>query len=681
MEKETKKGLKYFDPEEFDFSEYFNSRLSPEMIRESSTMVTDDHELKAKVKNFIQECQNYWDNLEPVREKFFRALRYYKGDQWSDKVYDVDNEEWITEGENIRRQGKVPLKNNQIRQIIKNLLGQYRDNDNTSIVISRKREAAKVGEMLSNALNYTLQANEIKEVDVREFEQFLLVGFFGWKNHYGWHKERDIDDVMIDPCYIYRTGWNTDITDIRLKEMHTVFEVLDVTIEQLIAEFAKNEADEELIRGYYGKNNKKPGNSYAGVMSDQGIDDAENIDFLIPTDPNKCRVIEIWKQELEKVLIVHDPSTGRKYEETEMTPAEIDALNESILAAGLAQGVPEENIPILTYEEKYENIWNFYYVTPWGDILSHGKTPYDHQSTPYVLGIYPLVGGEIFGLVDDIIDQQRYINRLITLYDFIIAFSAKGVLMIPEDSIPEGMTEDDFAAEWVKFNGVITYTPSNKHNQKPEQISSKSQPVGIQEMLNMQFTLLKEISGVNDAIQGIKPESGTPASRYAQETHNASLSNRDFFEFFFSRKKRRDFKLVKIMQQFYDDTRYININGKDFSEEADYYIPELAKDAEFEMTMGQSTTSTAYRMMVDDYLAGFLERGYISFPTYLDNTSMPFADKLKESVMSEMNSVQGQMGGAPGQNVDPKVMNMFDQMIGRPEVPNGQINQPQRGAA
>ena len=669
METSTRKGLRESKPEEIDFSEYLDRRLSDKQVKSGSTLVTDNEELNKYVRELLQVCEHYWDNERPVRERYFRNVRYYKGDQWSDQIWDDDKEEWVTEGEYIKSQGKVPLKQNQIIQIIKNLIGQFRDNDNTSIVISRKRENAKVGEMLSNALSYCLQTNEIKEVDVLEFKQFLLSGFFGWKSSYGWIKDRDIDDVMTDPVYLERTGWNSDTRDIRGKDLHTIFEIIDMPIEEVITAFAKNEADEQLIRDWYGMSKNERINLYQGILSEIGLEEAENLDFLVPTD--------IRKQKMEKVLIVHDHSTGEVYEEMELTPAQIDQMNEEIIHQGLLAGVPLENIPTLEYEERFENVWHFYFLTPWGNILQHGRTPYEHQATPYTLGLYPLVAGEIFGLVDDVIDQQRYINRLVTLYDFILAFAAKGLLMIPEDVIPEGMTEEDFAKEWVKFNGVITYKPKG-HGKVPEQITMKSTPAGIQEMLNMQFTLLKEISGVNDAIQGIKPDSGTPASRYAQETHNASLANRDFFEFFFTKKKRRDMKIVKLIQQFYDDERYINVGGKDYSDDVDYYRPELGKDAEFEMTMGQSTTSSAYRMMVDDYLMQFLQGGYISFDTYLANTGMPFADKLRESARAEMENIQGQLSGMGG-SPDPQAMRLFDQMMGRPQVPNAQIRQPQRG--
>ena len=41
---------------------------------------------------------------------------------------------------------------------------------------------------------------------------------------------------------------------------------------------------------------------------------------------------------------------------------------------------------------------------------------------------YPFIDGEIHSFVADVIDQQRYTNRLITLNDWVIRASAKGVL-------------------------------------------------------------------------------------------------------------------------------------------------------------------------------------------------------------------------------------------------------------
>lgn len=643
---------------DYDFSEYMDARLSPEQMENSSNLV-EDEELEREAVDLIEECSHYYDKLANFRDERRVARDYYIGDQWNEIIKDPDTGELITEGQHIMNQGKVPVKQNQIRQVVKNLIGQFRDNDNTSVVISRKRESAKAGQMLTNSLQYSLQANSVKELDVRQFEELLISGYFGWKASYGHIDERNIDDVVIDPPHAERIFFNTGITDIRLKQIHTIGEALDVDMGDIISGFAENEADEERIKGYYGQSENSRRDSM--MATEQDTSAVDNIDFHMTADNSKHRVFEIWQQKTEKVMIAHDILSADQYE-TDETAEEIDAENEKRINAALQAGVPEENLGklIIDYEQRYQKIWYFWFLTPNGKILKHGKTPYDHEQHPYTLGLYPLIDGKIFGLVHDILDQQRNINRQMTLLDFMIGSSAKGVLLFPEDMMPDGWDMDDVADEWVRYNGVIAYKPSKNHTQMPRQIVSNSQNAGAMDQLQMQMGLLEKISGVTDASQGHSPNSGTPSSLYAQQTHNASLANRDFFEFFFSVKKKRDHKIVKLIQQFYDDERYIAIGGKDYEEDSAYYDQEIAKDADFEMVMGQNSNSTVYRQILDEYLMKFLETQQITFDEFLENTSMPFADKLKEARASKMEKMQEME--ANGEQSNPEAMNMFNQM-------------------
>ena len=105
--------------------------------------------------------------------------------------------------------------------------------------------------------------------------------------------------------------------------------------------------------------------------------------------------------------------------------------------------------------------------------LHKGVSPFTHQSHPYVLAVMPMVDGEFRSYISDLIDMQRYVNRLITMIDFIMGNSAKGVLMLPEDCIPEGYSVEDFAHEYVKANGIIVYRPNNR-GLAPTQITNNS---------------------------------------------------------------------------------------------------------------------------------------------------------------------------------------------------------------
>ena len=201
---------------------------------------------------------------------------------------------------------------------------------------------------------------------------------------------------------------------------------------------------------------------------------------------------------------------------------------ESRLENGALMGLSEEemmDIPLLETDIIDEDVWCYYIITPNGYILDSGESPYEHEEHPYTFRAYPMIDRIIRAFIADVIDQQKHINRLITLMDFMVSSSAKGLLMIPDDAVPSGWTPDQFADQWRRANGYIVYKPSKEHSKAPEQITSNAQSVGAQQLLMLQMDLFNKISGVTEAIQGQTPAAGTPASLYAQQANNANTVN------------------------------------------------------------------------------------------------------------------------------------------------------------
>lgn len=570
-------------------------------------------------------------------------------------------------------QGKQPLINNQIRQLVKNLLGQFRDNDYKPQARARKREDASVSEMMTNMIQRLYDINTLKEKDTRKFEEYLMSGVICFKSAYDWMRTQnrhEVKDIPVNTNYLF---WNTETRDITGEDVNLIGEIVDAPLEDIISAFAKDEEEEQTIRKWYLQYDRKRTEYY----SQQGSDREDTLDFDFPMDHNLCRYYEIWKLKNKKKVMCHDWLKGTWYQhplelekaieqvETENTQRLMEAYTQ-FTAMGMMLGtfddflVSEEaaNIPLIDYEIKpYEPVWCFYMVTPDGFILDSGETPYEHEEHPYTLRLFPLIDGEVWGFVEDIIDQQKMINRMVALIDFVISAGAKGVLMIPEDSIPEGMTEDDFAEQYHKLNGMVVYKPS-KHGSKPEMVYNKSLPAGATELLSIQLNLMKEISGVTGAIQGQAPDSGTPASRYAMETQNAAIASKDYFEFFFSARKDRDWKMLKLTKQFYDEEVYINVAGIDYDDEAAIYKPELVSEMDFDMVIGRSANAPVYRMMIDDTLRFMVERGMIDAGMFLENTSMPFADRLLQQIKERQEALQ-QAGGVQDPNAQQAIAQMF----------------------
>ncbi|HAH37770.1 MAG TPA: hypothetical protein DCL81_15050, partial [Algoriphagus sp.] len=190
-----------------------------------------------------------------------------------------------------------------------------------------------------------------------------------------------------------------------------------------------------------------------------------------------------------------------------------------------------------------------------------------------------LVDGNIWGFAYDILDQQIQINRLLTAMDKIVGTSSKGALLLPTQARADGWTNEDYASEMTKSDGVIEYNADPKNNGiKPEELNAKNINIGAIQLLQMQMNLLEQISGVTNAIQGQKAGSGTPLGIYQLQTSNAQINNRIYFEFFFQRRSERDLKAVKVIQQYYTEDRNIQITGKDFDDEIKYYEAAKGRD-------------------------------------------------------------------------------------------------------
>jgi hypothetical protein len=619
--------------EEIDYSLYDQMNLEPSS---RETTLNIDPEAAAEMRKKLQMCKNHWDAAQGFRERRERSVKFLRGDQWYELVEQADGS-MVREDDYIASKGKVAQVNNQIRPLVKSLIGQFLENEYKPQVLSRHKEEVSTSEMMTNALWAVHDLNNMKYLDVRLFEEFLVSGAFGWRLSNDWFPEMDAEDIVADPLDMTRVFWNSDLKDPRLKDLWLIGELHDIPLEKVLQTFAENEKDEEIIRGWYANVSK---NHFSDNIQEMGTRDYTDTDFFTCDEYHKCRVIEVWEEKVVKKMMVHDTATG-DVEQTDYTLDEIDQLNEERIIVAQQMGIPIENVPLLIGEEKMENVFFYSFLTPQGQILSEGESKFEHQKTPYCVNFYPMLDGKCWGFVEDTIDQQKSINRYFTYLDFILGTSAKGVLMVPKHCVPEGWDEDDFTNAWTSPDGVIFYDEKPGQN-IPREITSNSTSVGGQQLLAMSLELLKDSSGVHGAIQGKAPESGTSGTLYNQQATNSSISNKDYFETFYNGMGRRDFKIVQLIQQYYTQKRNTNISGKDFEDENYNYDPVKARDAHYRVVIGKTSNTPVYRQMMDQFLIDLFDKQAIDLTLMLENSSMPFADKLLAQIQKRQVQEQAQ---------------------------------------
>lgn len=624
-------------------NKFLNRRVKPSQKVSSNPSST--YRKEGKCYDILQQFSKYWSSLEAARRKMRRSVMYAYEDQWGDLVKDPETDLLITESNLIKKNGKVPLKNNMISPILKNIDGQFRNNATQSICTVRDQKEAKIGEMMSIAVEYVHDLNELRELDSDSLRLMLCGGYIGQRVEYGWNPAKRMNDVWVYGCNPARMFFNTNIEDVRTWDLTCIGEVYDMPLDKVVSLFAKSREDKSWIEQIYTVSDTYL--SYDGI---QGRETKE-LDFFSVNRPDLCRVIFGWTLESREAYFCHDMLKGTYFYVGLNEIRAIQAENQQRMNEALSYGVTEEDILLIEYEYGNEQYWYYRYLTPYGDVLQEGRSPYWHGSHNYAFHVYPMVQGKVFNFVEDFIDQQRAINRTMTLIDFIRSSSSKGVLIVDESAF-ESMTREEIIDEYVRYNGVLFCNLKNGQNLNNvvQQYNGQAAVAGDYELLNLQLKLINDISGVNSAMQGKQPSAGTAASLYAQQVQNSSLNLKGLFESFTTFRKRRDYKVMQTIQQYYTSARHIDLSGRDYSEESKYYDPDKVQNAQIDLKITEGTNTPSFQMLQNDFLMQLFKCNAIDVKTMLENCSLPFAPKILETIKRNEQELASQqmMSGVPG---------------------------------
>lgn len=637
-------------------SKFFNRRLKVAGEGGSRPGVTG----LSRAGDVLREAESAWSSLSKVRRKTRRSVMYSYEDQWGDIMEDPSDGKYKTEGDYILKQGKVPLKNNMIRPILKNIDGQFRQNQTRPVCVVRDQRESKLGEMMSVAIEYCHQLNEAMELDASALNTLMVSGVCIQRVEYGFNAAKQNRDVWVYNSSPFRVFFNTNVEDCRGWDINLVGEIYDMPLKDVIANFATNQSKKEKLTSIYGDRES----AYYDTEGMQGRQNRD-MDFYTPSRPDLCRVILVWKKESRECYFCNDNLTGQWWYSPFSDKATIDRINTERAMEATRNGVEPEDVLLIDHEWSVEQYWYYRYMSPYGDVLQEGRSPYWHKEHNYVIHMYPLVHGKIFNFIEDFIDQQRSINRTMTMIDFIRSSSAKGLLVVDEDAF-KGMRKEDIVDEYVRYNGVLFVRLKQGQNIDNiiKQHNGAASVTGDYELLNLQLKLINDISGVNSAMQGKAPAAGTPSSLYAQQVQNSSLNLKGLLDSFRNFQRNRDNKMMKTIQQYYNSARYIDLAGSDYSQEAKWYNPDKVQNADIDVSISEGTNTPVYQMVINDFLMELYRGQAINVKQLLENSTLPFATRILESIKrdeAEMMEAQAE-GRMPALNgVPPEAV----QQVGR----------------
>lgn len=266
------------------------SRVCPH-DEEMDTLKRSKQRGNRRAFDLLMEAQAYWNNMSRFRRDRARNKRYTYGDQWKDMIF-VDGE-YMTEEEYIAKQGNIPLKNNLIRRLVRNVLGVYRSQAKEPTCYARDREEQKLGETMSTTLQYNMQLNRMNEVLARSMEEFLISGLIVHRKSYGWRNDKmDCWTDYVNPNNFFI---DNNMRDFRGWDVTCIGEVHDIDFETLCENFAQGPEDYRRFKEIYGQARDKQ--NFCNTAEYFGYSRLENYDFLFTADPTRCRVIEVWRKE------------------------------------------------------------------------------------------------------------------------------------------------------------------------------------------------------------------------------------------------------------------------------------------------------------------------------------------------------------------------------------------------
>lgn len=438
-------------------------------------------------RGVFEAAHRAWADWGALRARRHRMKAFTYGRQWGDP--EMLNGQRVTEFEAALASGARPQTNNLLRQLVKSIVGRFRQSlDHEDCPLPKE----------------VIERNLLDELDARMMEEFLISGCAVQRVV----PERRIagNGVWIDNVSPDRFFTNR-FTDPRCHDLELVGQVHSMSL---------NEAKMRL-----GGNDRAVCAQLEAAMNNDteilpaGISGEWNINL----EPGHCCLIEIWALESREIVCVHDKESGRFFF--------------SEVATG---GMPTQTLR-----------WRCRWFTHNGILLRAYDSPFRHGQHPFVLKLYPLIDSEIHPFVEDVIDQQKGINRLLTMIDHVMMTSAKSAVLYPIETLPDDWSLQQVADRWAHPGALIPYR-GNRGDKRPEVLTNTYNDGGAASLLTLQLRMMEQVSGVSAAMQGLSGEHTTRTSGnlYQAQAENSIAGLKDIFDTFNSFRQARNSKVLAI---------------------------------------------------------------------------------------------------------------------------------------
>lgn len=427
-----------------------------------------------------------------------RCIDFMEGKQWS-----------AEEIQNAEDEGRPWLTLNKIAPLVRLVLGYHRQNrlDNRFLPTDDASATAATAEILTKIIKQISINNKEPYVDTEVF----LDGIMGGRGYYDWRLDFERNDfgeirgVAKDPFTI-RPDPDADQYD--PKAWGYVFEGRWWNLDEI--EFTFGRRVSQLVSplivsgGYRGGvpsdildfvEERTPWRTFGGQQIGQFASGFGSIESYIAStvDPYRKNIRVVDCQHYLRVMqrCIVDLETGDREPIPEnFSQAQVAKMMQFCAMDYAARGVP------MPLRVEWRPMRRVRWTTMVGDIVVYDQwSPYESFT---IVPFFPYFRrGKTRGMVDDLIDPQREVNKRRSSQIDILTRIAHSGWTWEKNSLDE---EEKIKIE--EHGGAAGLNIEYKGNKSPERIQPGQMPTGIERLEQAATLDLKEIAGINDSALG-----------------------------------------------------------------------------------------------------------------------------------------------------------------------------------
>lgn len=587
--------------------EISDALLKPNLSRE------DQKRLRQQIGD---RALHWWSNASDFRSERKQARDMYAGDQYNNLIRD-DEGELVTEKSYIEGQNRVVVVMNMVANILNNLHGSFLTNKSERAAFAVEQADEEDVKALNLARRAMRRQSRSHIIEADNALEHFLSGLSAWRQDIKWSPTENrsfVRDYKVNPTRFF---YNLDVEDRRLEGLNVIGQLHDVSRSKIYQQFARSRGDMRRLDGLM--SSERGSDVLPEGTGEYGFDAADSMDFFVPADAAKHRVIEIWTPIYTWVRFGFDPLflETQGYEEIQLPDNQIARIQNQRREAGL---------PLLELDDKrYEPFWHSFYMNADYELYSKPKpSPFWHGKHPYSLGFAMNFDGKTWGIVRNLISPQRLINRMFSQIDHSMGVGAKGAIGIDQDALDEAeQTLQEILDNYSRADGHIALPLRGRSwEQVIHQFQSTALQAGHFQMIPMLWQIVERISGINDAAQGLTPKAGTPGILYDRQVAQAAVNAYPYLQSYFDALREKDVMHLQLTQQAISERR--TFPGERNQPPVEY-VPDRVRQILADVSIGEIVDTNTHREQQEAMWLSLVQAGAMPLEAYLQLSSNPRA--------------------------------------------------------